>query len=376
MPWMQRITWSGIALHGGVVPGYPASHGCIRLTYDFAPRLWEMTRIGARIIVSPREVGPMPITHPRLPAPASPNEVAGKEGVTPIAVEVASGERSERRSDVQAGTATDATGALPAPEQKLDTPLRRARAAKVQAAADVRAAETAWKSALAVARKSAAEAREARADLHKAQAKVTTAEKQLAAASRATARASDPDAVERLAQVEAAARDELEAAQKTLADAAVAEAIEARAALDAAAAVSDADAARDRAAGAVKALARATDPISVFISRKEGRVFVRQGLAPLLDGGVTIRDPDRSLGTHVFTALSDEDARLRWSVVTVPDDGQRSSPAEALDRIEFSANLSQEISNRLWAGATLIVSDRGISDETGQGTDFVVLTRP
>src|SRR6185503_9069880 len=39
MPWMQRITWSGIALHGGVVPGYPASHGCIRLTYDFAPRM-------------------------------------------------------------------------------------------------------------------------------------------------------------------------------------------------------------------------------------------------------------------------------------------------------------------------------------------------
>ena len=213
--------------------------------------------------------------------------------------------------------------------------------------------------------------------MHKAQAKVTAAEKQLSAASRATGRASDPDAVERLAKAEAAAREELETAQKTLTDVAVAEAIEARAAADAAAALDAADAARDRAAGAVKALARTTEPISIFVSRKEGRVFVRQGLAPLLDGGVTIRDPDRSLGTHVFTALSDEDGgALRWSVVTVPDDGQRSSAADALDRIELSANLSQEISNRLWPGATLIVSDRGISDETGQGTDFVVLTRP
>ena len=42
MPYMQRITWSGIALHAGVVPGHPASHGCIRLTNDFAIRLWHL----------------------------------------------------------------------------------------------------------------------------------------------------------------------------------------------------------------------------------------------------------------------------------------------------------------------------------------------
>src|SRR5215471_10960980 len=44
MPHMQRITWSGIALHGGHLPGYPASHGCIRMPFDFAERLFDATQ--------------------------------------------------------------------------------------------------------------------------------------------------------------------------------------------------------------------------------------------------------------------------------------------------------------------------------------------
>ena len=48
MPYMQRITWSGIALHAGVLPGHPASHGCIRLAKDFAVRLWHLTKRGTR----------------------------------------------------------------------------------------------------------------------------------------------------------------------------------------------------------------------------------------------------------------------------------------------------------------------------------------
>jgi lipoprotein-anchoring transpeptidase ErfK/SrfK len=54
MPYMQRITWSGVAMHEGVLPGHPASHGCIRLPHDFAQRLWGMTRMGARVVVTPR----------------------------------------------------------------------------------------------------------------------------------------------------------------------------------------------------------------------------------------------------------------------------------------------------------------------------------
>src|SRR5205085_7936333 len=66
MPHMQRITWSGIALHGGPLPGYPASHGCVRMPFDFAARLFEATRLGLRVIVAPTDVAPVEIAHPVL----------------------------------------------------------------------------------------------------------------------------------------------------------------------------------------------------------------------------------------------------------------------------------------------------------------------
>src|SRR3982075_3557442 len=66
MPHMQRITWSGIALHGGVLPGYPASHGCVRIPFDFAARLFDATAMGMRVIVAPTDVAPVEIAHPVL----------------------------------------------------------------------------------------------------------------------------------------------------------------------------------------------------------------------------------------------------------------------------------------------------------------------
>jgi hypothetical protein len=69
MPYMQRITWSGIALHAGDLPGYPASHGCIRLTNDFAIRLWHLTKRGTRVIIAREDVRPVEITNPQLFVP-------------------------------------------------------------------------------------------------------------------------------------------------------------------------------------------------------------------------------------------------------------------------------------------------------------------
>src|SRR5262247_2928628 len=66
MPHMQRITWSGIALHGGPLPGHPASHGCIRMPYDFAGRLFGVTKLGMRLIVAPGNAAPVAIDHPAL----------------------------------------------------------------------------------------------------------------------------------------------------------------------------------------------------------------------------------------------------------------------------------------------------------------------
>jgi hypothetical protein len=68
MPYMQRITWSGIAIHAGVLPGYPASHGCIRMPMAFAMKMWNWTRMGARVVVTPGEMTPASFSHPLLVA--------------------------------------------------------------------------------------------------------------------------------------------------------------------------------------------------------------------------------------------------------------------------------------------------------------------
>jgi len=72
MPWMNRITWSGTALHAGVVPGYPASHGCIRLPYSFAPRLFKITEVGVHVVVARDRVTPTLVDHPALFQPLPP----------------------------------------------------------------------------------------------------------------------------------------------------------------------------------------------------------------------------------------------------------------------------------------------------------------
>src|SRR6195256_1302639 len=80
MPYMQRITWSGVAMHAGVLPGYPASHGCIRMPMAFAMKMWNWTRMGARVVVTPGEMTPARFSHPLLaaekvvPQPAAANE--------------------------------------------------------------------------------------------------------------------------------------------------------------------------------------------------------------------------------------------------------------------------------------------------------------
>src|SRR6476661_2508947 len=66
MPNMQRITWNGVALHGGPLPGYAASHGCIRMPYDFAEKMFDKTWIGMRVIISPNDAEPVEFFHKAL----------------------------------------------------------------------------------------------------------------------------------------------------------------------------------------------------------------------------------------------------------------------------------------------------------------------
>ena len=157
-----------------------------------------------------------------------------------------------------------------------------------------------------------------------------------------------------------------------------------------------------------KAAAAKQTPITIFISRKRQRLYIRQDFAPLFDSAVTIAQPDSPLGTHVFTALEftgPEHTILRWNVVSLPgeppkhvryveerrghhgrvrryeieDEATASppppAPAQVLARIEIPPEVSEAISQVIVPGSSLIVSDEGLSDETGEGTDFIVVTR-
>ncbi len=86
MPFMQRLTWSGIAMHAGVVPGYRASHGCIRLPASFAKSFFDITKVGARVIVTPDETEPLAFEHPNLfkPLPAETPKSASERTMSDV----------------------------------------------------------------------------------------------------------------------------------------------------------------------------------------------------------------------------------------------------------------------------------------------------
>src|SRR5580704_4491949 len=152
MPHMQRLTWSGIALHGGIVPAHPASHGCVRMPYDFAERLFEVTKLGMRVIVAPNDVAPVSIAHPSLLQPKPEAEAAA-------AVRAAEAQEAAGRAE-QARLA-----ALAAPRELAQTrlPVRATRNLKLRAEAQLAAAERAVDSAASAEAKEQAEQAKAEA---------------------------------------------------------------------------------------------------------------------------------------------------------------------------------------------------------------------
>ena len=267
MPYMQRLTWSGIALHAGVVPGHPASHGCIRLKNDFAIRLWHLTKRGTRVIIAQDDVQPVEIANPHL---FQPKAVSGSP-------------------EFQAATvAGNGVG---------------------------------------------------------------------------TAAATHGSAVSHAAAPEAAGLQVPGPAPAGVAP-------------------------------------KKIVPISVFVSRKLSKLFVRQGFAPLFDVPVKIKNPEEPLGTHVLTAMEFQNggAAIRWTVVSFPEEFPRMSEGvtkerdasakqaalssvplsdranAALDRIEIPQDAVERISELLTPASSLIISDNELSRETGRDTDFIVVT--
>jgi L,D-transpeptidase-like protein len=266
MPYMQRITWSGIALHAGVVPGHPASHGCIRLTNDFAIRLWHLTKRGTRVIIAPSDVQPVEIADPHLFKRTVPSASSEPQ----VAMETAN---SVATAEIPHGPS--GAGAQEAASIRISSPT----------------------SAPAVSRKIA--------------------------------------------------------------------------------------------------------PVSVFISRRSSKLFVRRDFSPLFEVAVKIQDPEQPIGTQVFTAIEprDGEADVRWVVVSMPPElprvvGRSGKPREkpatpmvetsvptpspaiasaALARIEIPQDAVDRISELLTPASSLIISDGGLSHETGRDTDFIVV---
>jgi hypothetical protein len=157
--------------------------------------------------------------------------------------------------------------------------------------------------------------------------------------------------------------------------------------------------ARIAAAEAARKAVLDLDPVSVFISRKTQRLYVRQAFQPILESPVTIRDADRPIGTHVFTAIggTGSDIDMRWSVVSLngrhADAGadKPHSPARArgqdiepsatdpgaakaaLDRITIPQDALDRIAAIASPRFSMIISDEALSSETGKDTEFVVL---
>ncbi|WP_363350905.1 L,D-transpeptidase family protein [Methylocystis echinoides] len=384
MPFMQRITWSGIAMHVGVVPGHPASHGCVRLPADFAEKLWGMTKIGERIVIAPDDVPPAVISHAVLPEPKI--YVAAEPG---------------REAFVYG---PPDSGDEPGPSPRLN-PRQYAERLKARAAAEAISASKALKAAAALERAAQDEAASAARALAAAEAASSTAQGKADAADEAylaaTAKAHALQTEASLGDTDDSLRrtryaSAMEAAATARAAAAAAKvafataSIEAKTALSAAraslaakeAALSDAAGRLTQATAASAAASKADAearrrlaPLSVLISKKDQRLYVRQGLTPLFDAPISVRDPERPLGSHLFIAsAANEDATgLKWSVLSVPG---VFDAAEALDRIDMAPEIRARIGERLWTGASIIVSDQPPSSETGaDGTDLTVKLR-
>ncbi len=332
MPNMQRITWNGIALHGGPLPGYAASHGCVRMPYGFAEKLFDKTRIGMRVIISPDDAAPIDFSHPTLFMPKAEAVAAAPARAETLAREAAEVARSANAARKAAATAAREAAQLAAS-------LRRLVAAKTRADTEVAVAGR-W---LVAAQTAETKARE-----EEQNQKATTKAAELAT---------------QLDTVKAEAKSKLDAAA---------------AAKDAAKAAETKMAETAKAASDAKL---AVEPVSVYISRATRKLYVRRNTHKRFpDGGevfdasievpVTIRDPGKRIGTHVFTAMAASDGGLRWTAVTIDnaDDAK-----DALDRITIPKDILDRIAPTAMPRSSIVISDEPLSKETNYRTEFVAV---
>jgi L,D-transpeptidase catalytic domain len=379
MPFMQRITWSGIAIHAGVLPGYPASHGCIRMPMAFAVKMYGWTKMGARVVVTPGELSsPTNFSHPLLvaekvvPQPVAAAEEPKEEPKDTSKTDTPVAAKSDKAADANA-TVKSTTSEPFATEAKLDlkstighsdrvkpnmdetsassAPLREqthTADAGASSASDTMSDATTTSNASSTAAdavKTSDASTEAKPDTARPEIDLATGKSgdkndDMAAseAKSVEAKPSDTttgDSIKADAKNAEAKADDVKAeTPKADAPKVVKKVVEKTAeALPVIADVKKEDVKKDqdRLSDAGKAAAAKPDPaataapkrsgqIAMFVSRKDSKLYVRQNFAPLFEVPVMIAPSDRPLGTHVFTAETDKnDANLlHWSVVSPP----------------------------------------------------------
>jgi hypothetical protein len=324
MPFMQRITWSGIALHAGVLPGYPASHGCIRMPEAFAIRLYHLTQRGARVVIARHVTAPVPFENAHLLAFAKPVERTAAVTLSDVAAAEPTVKTAESKTLAVMSDATDPN----------------------------------------------------------AHAMVGLAPKAGGIGVSAQPRPAESSAIPTLPA--------LINSVPIIPTQPVAPAVTAPATQDA---LEQYGPERPLRAG----------PITVFVSKKERKVFVRKGFEQILAMPVTIAHPETPLGTHILTAVAakSDGATFDWVSMSLSGEAPRrietrlvtdrrgrraekslavaapptAAAAAALDRIEFPPEAQARIASLMSPGATLIISDQGLGSETGtDDTDFIVLT--
>jgi hypothetical protein len=333
MPNMQRITWNGVALHGGPLPGYAASHGCVRMPFGFAEKLFDKTHIGMRVIISPDNAEPIDFSHPSLFVPNKEAIAAAPAKAEALPREAAEAIKIADETKKAAATAAREAASLPATLRKLEQLKTRA------------------------------------------DAELAYADKLLAAAKTDQTRTKAEELKQKAATKAADAATQLDAAKA-----------DAQPKRDAVAATKEA--ARTAAAKKAEAVKAATnaklalEPVSVYISRATQKLYVRRNThKPAPDGGgevfdtsievpVTIRNPEKPIGTHVFTAIAKSDAGLRWSVVTI-DNGDDAK--DALDRITMPQEILDRIAPTAMPRSSIVISDEPLSSETNYRTEFVAV---
>jgi hypothetical protein len=394
---------------------------------NFAVKMWGWTRIGARVVITPGELTPESFSHPLLATQKTPPAVASLE--PPRSVEVAVTTKSDRAAAVNPalpptfseaslelkstvghdltkpvpGTHTaDASSALSRPRSPvtiIDAPVASSLAMKVgddaggpsDKAGDARVKTESVAEETATHDTPASEPVKAESVVPEAVKAQTAEVADMKAGAPTTAATDGSKAVNKIEEAVKATADADAASPDVKKD-------QAR--------PSDPEKAVPKPDALVAAGPKRSGRIAVFVSKKDGKLYVRQNFAPLFDVPVTIARSDRPLGTHVFTAQTDKDDAnlLHWSVVSMPvvarnaarqDDDERvsrrrkttgaievkpaplpDSATEALDRLTIPADTMARINEALSTGGSIIVSDQGINGgETGEGTDFIIPLR-